>query len=214
MKSYWKTVKIGLAFVLIVVTVFWAMNSVRSLSYSGANLTFPVGNGAVTMTNPSDQPLPVQLVSTGSRSFSVSSTIEGMPRSSTKQVNGTTVSQLTAFALPPGVSEFTVVRGGNAKTDVNFVANTETKLEAVAQPLSTNDARTTIIVAVVVTLGTLFYISRATGHRWIGILRGQPAPVPVLKPVVESATDRQGQAIRAFGDNRADLSEDSRVHQQ
>jgi preprotein translocase subunit SecE len=205
MKRNWKIVKIVLALVIGMGAVLWAVNSLRSLSYSGANLTFPVGNGAVTVTNPSNQPIPVQLVSAGSRSFSVSSTIEGVPTSSTKQDTGTTVSQLVEFALPPGVSEFTVVRGGNVKTDVNFVANTETKLEATAQPLSTTDTRTTIIVTLVVVFGALFYISRTTDYRWIGILRGQPAPVPVLEPVV-SAADMQGAPLRSYGDNRANIS--------
>jgi preprotein translocase subunit SecE len=169
MNHYWKTVKIVLAFVIVVGAVFWAVNSVRSLSYSGTYLTFPVGNGAVTVTNPSNQPLPVQLVSAGSRSFSVSSTIEGMPGSSTRQQAGSTIGQLVEFALPPGVSEFMVVRGTNVTTDVNFVANTETKLEATAQPLNTNDTRAIIIVAVVFVLAMIFYISRATGLRWISV---------------------------------------------
>jgi preprotein translocase subunit SecE len=214
MKRYWNIFKVLLVLVIAIGAIFWAAGSVRSLSYSRANLTFSVGNGSVTVTNPSNQPIPVQLVSAGSRSFTVSSAIEGMPRSSTKQGTGTTVSQLVEFTLPPGVSEFTVVHATNVTTPVNFVANTETKLEATAQPLNTNDTRTTIIVAVVVVFGALFYASRTTGHRWIGILRGQPAPVPILNPVVKSAADSQGQTIRSFGDNRADLSTESRAHQQ
>ncbi len=214
MKPYWKIFKIVLVFVIAIGTIIWAVNSVRSLSYSGTNLSFAVGNGAVTITNPSDQPVAVQLTSTGSRTFTVSSTIEGMPRSSTKLDNGTTVKQLVEFALPPGGSEFTVVRSSSTATAVNFVANTETRLEALAQPLNTNDTRVTIIAAVVVISAALFYLSRATNHRWMGILRGQPAPVPVVETVVESSADSQGQALRAFGDNRADLSDESRVHQQ
>ncbi len=212
MKSYWKTVKIALAFMLIVVAVFWAINSIRSLSYSGTNLTFPVGNGAVLVKNPSNQSIPVQLISAGSRSFSVSSAIEGMPRSSTKQENGTTINQMVEFTLPPGVSEFTVVRGITGTTPVNFVANAETKLEATVQPLNTNDTRTTIIGAAVVVFGALFYVSYITGHRWIGILRGQPASAPVLKPTVNNSDGRES-VLRSFGDNRADISDESSVHQ-
>jgi hypothetical protein len=207
MKRYWKMFKIVLVLVIAIGAIFWAAGSVRSLSYSGTNLTFPVGNGAVTVTNPSNQPVPVQLISTGSRSFSVSSTIEGLSGSSTTQGTGTATSQLVEFVLPPGVSEITVVRRTNVTTEVDFVANTETKLEAVAQPLSVTDARTTSIVAVLVVFGALFYISRTTNHRWIGILRGQPTPAPVLEPVVESAADRQGRAPRSYGDNRADISQ-------
>jgi preprotein translocase subunit SecE len=171
MKLNWKTVKITLAFVIVIGAIFWAVNAVRSLSYSGASLTFPVGYGAVTVTNPSNQPVAVQLVSAGSRSFSVSSAIEGLSGSSTTQQTGTVTSQLVEFVLPPGVSEFTVVRGKNVTTEVDFVANNEIKLEAAAQPLNTNDTRTTIIVAVVVVFGALFYISRTTGIRWISASR-------------------------------------------
>jgi preprotein translocase subunit SecE len=171
MKRYWKMFKIVLVLVIAIGAIFWAAGSVRSLSYSGTNLTFPVGNGAVTVTNPSNQPVPVQLISTGSRSFSVSSTIEGLSGSSTTQGTGTATSQLVEFVLPPGVSEITVVRRTNVTTEVDFVANTEIKLEVAAQPLNTNDTRTTIIVAVVVVFGALFYISRATGIRWISASR-------------------------------------------
>ncbi len=167
MKLNWKTFKIALAFVVVIGAIFWAAGSVRSLSYSGANLTFPVGNGAVTVTNPSNQPVPVQLVSAESHSFLVSSTIDGLSGSSTRLVTGTVTSQLVEFALPPGVSEFTVLRGTNVTTEVDFVANTEIKLEAAAQPLNTTDTGTTILVAAIVVFGALFYISRATGIRWI-----------------------------------------------
>lgn len=213
MKHYWNTFKIVLAFVIVIGAVVWAVTSVRSLSYSGANLTFVVGNGPVTMTNPSNQPIPAQLTRAGSSYFSVTSTIAGLSGSSTKQDNGTTFSQLLEFSLPPGVSEFTVGRGSDVTTAVNFVANTDTTLEATAQSLSTNDTRITIFVAVLIVVGALFYVSRATGHRWIGVLRGQPTPVLVLKPVDESPADSQG-SMRSFGDNRADLSNESRLHQQ
>jgi hypothetical protein len=67
------------------------------------------------------------------------------------------------FQLPPGVSEFTVIRGNR----VNFVGSTETTLEATVQSISESEARTTLIAAVVVVLAGLFYISPTMGHRWI-----------------------------------------------
>jgi hypothetical protein len=95
------------------------------------------------------------------------------------------------------------VRGAN----VSFVANNETKLEATVRPLTPKDTRTTIIVAAVVVLGALFYISRTTGHRWISILRRQKTSVPALKPVAESPDAGQGHAIRSYGDNRANIGD-------
>jgi hypothetical protein len=73
MKINWKVL---FALVLVVGAVYWAFSSTQVNSYSGTNLTFAVGGGPVTMTNPSDEAISVQLIGTGSRSFSVSSTID------------------------------------------------------------------------------------------------------------------------------------------
>jgi hypothetical protein len=76
---------------------------------------------------------------------------------------GSSPTQLLTFDLPFGVSEFTVVRGAATSTDVNFVASSFTGLDVIAQPLDTNETNITIIVAAIVILGSLFYISSATG---------------------------------------------------
>jgi hypothetical protein len=193
--------RILVAIALILVVLAWAVTSVLPRSYSGANLSFSVGSGPVMVTNPSDEDIPVQLVGGGTRSYTVSSTIEGVSGSSTREGSGRSVTNLFSFTLPPGVSEFTIARG----TDVNFTADTSHELDATVQPLGAGEARTTLIVGAVVILGALFYISRLDEHRWIGNLRGKPAVAP---PVVESAPAEhgQGRAIRSYGDNRADLS--------
>jgi hypothetical protein len=203
MKINGKTIKVAFALVLVIGTVYWAVSSVLTHSYSGANLDFAVGSGPVKVANPSFAPIPVQLVGSRYGSFSVSSATEGLSGTSIRAGSGTNATYMYEFELPPGVSEFTVVRG----TNVNFTANTATKLEATVRPLTAKDTRTTIIVAAVVVLGALFYVSRTTGHRWIGILRRQEIPVPELKPVVESTAGGQGHAIRSYGDNRANIGD-------
>jgi hypothetical protein len=199
MKITWKVL---LALALIVVASYWAVDSVRPRSYSGSNLNFAVGSGPVMVTNPADEPVSAQLVGSGTRSFTVTSTIEGVPDASTREGSGRSATQLIEFTLPPGASEFTVARG----TNVNFVAGADTRLTATVQPQGATEARTTVIVAGVAILGALFYISRTNGHRWIPTLGRPKAPVPAVTPLVEAVpvVHGQGQALRAYGDNRTE----------
>lgn len=168
MKLNWKVL---IALVVIIGIGFWAVESVRSRSYTGNHLNFGIGSGVVTLTNPSDEPIPVQLVSTGTRAFTISSTIDGVSGSSIRQVNGRNITQLFEFQVPSGVSEFAVVRG----TNVNFTTNTETTLEATVQPLDESTSRNTIIAAAGIILVALFYISHTNGHRWISVSRRKAA---------------------------------------
>jgi hypothetical protein len=195
MKINWKVL---IASVLVVATLYWVLDSFRERSYSGGNLTFSIGSGPVTVTNQSEAPIPVQIVGTGSRTFTVSSEVEGVAGTSTRQGTGLGATQLYEFELPQGLTEFAVVRG----TDVNFVATTDTSLEATVKSINANDARTTLIAAVVVILGSLFYISSTTGHRWLNIIRRKPTLVQESKPIVEQPTGGQGRAARPYGDNR------------
>ena len=197
MKVY---LKIFIALVVIVGALFWAVDSARTRSYSGTDLKVIVGQGAVTVTNPQDIPVPVQLVSPGTRTFSVSSSIAGAGGSSTRQGTGASATQLFELASPFGSSEFTVTRG----TNVSLVTTTDIKLDVSVQPLTETDARTTIIVAAIVVLGALFYISRTTGHRWISFLRGKQTSIQPVKLTVAPAAMGQGPEIRTYGDNRAD----------
>jgi preprotein translocase subunit SecE len=195
MKINWK---VPIALVLIVGVSYWAAYSVFPRSYSGPALDFKVGSGTVTVTNPSNESIPAQLVAK-SGSFRVSSAIAGLSGSSTRQGSGSSASNLFEFVLSPGVNEFAISRG----RDVNFVASAETNLKATVQPVSTSTARTTIIVAVAVVLASLFYISRTTGHRWISILGHQKTSIPELKPAVAgSVAGGQGRPSRSYGDNR------------
>lgn len=130
MKRNWKTFKVLFTFAIIIGAIFWAVNTVRPHSFDGTGLNFSVGDGTVSVTNPSEQTASVQLLGSGSRSFRVSSTIEGVSGSSTRQGSGSSSTHLFEFELPSGTSEFTITRG----TDVNFIANTATMLQATVNP--------------------------------------------------------------------------------
>lgn len=198
-------IKLIVALVIAIGAVLWADTSVRSMSYSGTNLTFPVGSGPVKVNNTGDAPATVQLTSLGTKTFTVTSTIEGAGGTSVKQGTGAASTQLFEVILPPGVNTITVTRG----TGVTAAAQSDTRLEATVQPLPESDTRMTLIIAAVVILGALYYASRTTGHRWVSMLRnratGKTAPVPVV-PVAVTASAGQGAELRAYGDNRADIT--------
>src|SRR5690349_2799016 len=129
MKLYLKVV---VALVVIAGALFWAVDSVRTRIYSGTDLNFSVSQGTVTATNAQDIPVAAQLMSPGTRTFSVSTTVAGASGSSTGQGTGTSTKQVIELALPSGVSQFTVTRG----TNVSFVTSATTKLAVSVQPLS------------------------------------------------------------------------------
>lgn len=155
MKLSWK---VTVAFVVLVGATLWGVNSLRTRSYSGSDLNFGVGSGPITVTNSSDEALPVQLVSTSPGTFTVSSGIASISGKSTREGNGRNATQFFDFVLPTGVSEFSVLRGA----DVNFVASANAPLEAVVQPLNAEEAKTTLIVAATAIFGSLFYLSHTT----------------------------------------------------
>jgi hypothetical protein len=171
MKFNWK-VLVGI--VVLIAVGYWGVDSLRTRSYSGTDLNFSVGGGTLTVTNPSDVPVPAQFVGVGTRSFSVTSTIEDVAGNATREGSGRSTSYVYDFALPPGVSTFTVKH----ISDVNFVASADTRLEASAQPVTAGDAQTTLIVAAIVILGALFYMSKATGHPWMKLIRREEAAPP------------------------------------
>jgi hypothetical protein len=205
MKLNWKILKVLFAFAIIMVMLFWAVNTVRPRSFDGTGLNFSIGEGTVSVTNPSEQTALVQLVGSGSRTFRVASTIEGVSGSSIRQGSGSSSTQLFEFGLPPGSSEFTVSRG----TDVNFVANTTTMLHANVNPVSDGTFKAAVIATIVVVLGSLYYASNATDHSWISWLRSQFASIEDIskddtaphQPV--SIAGGQGRARESYGDNRA-----------
>ena len=197
MKLNWKSL---LALALIVGALVLGFDSLKSRSYAGTNLKFDMGPGPLTVTNPSSNPVNVQLVGTGTRSFSVTGTIKGLANSSVTPADGT--GQIFDLTLPPGVSELTVVRG----TNVSFVGNADTRLEATAHAMTASQTRNGLIACALVILGSLFYISRMNGHRWIAPLRRRADAKEAARVQTEvDAAQGQGKPARAYGDNRASL---------
>lgn len=203
MKFNWKTIKVLFAFVVIIGITFWAVNTIRPRSYEGTDLNFGIGDGTVSITNPSEQSTSVQLVGSGSRTFRVSSTSEDISGTSARQGSGSSSTQLFEFELPSGANEFTVSRG----LDVNFIATTSSTLQAIVNPVSDSAYNAILIATIAIILGSLFYASNASEHIWMSWLRGQlgfaeavsnegvPAPV-----IVDGG---QGKNHKSFGDNRS-----------
>lgn len=190
--------KVLLVVGLIIGISYWAVNSIFPRSYSGSALNFGIGNGTVTVTNPSTESVPAQLIAK-SKSFRVSSNAEALSGSPTRQGSGTAATYLFEFELPPGESAFLITRG----SDVSFVTTTATQLEATVQPSSASAARTTITVAVIVVLISLFYLSHTVEHGWLNLFRRQETPVTSLKPAVEGAVAGADRGYKPYGDNRA-----------
>lgn len=165
-----KTVKVIVAVVIIIGASFWVMSTIRPQYYEGTNLNFPISEGSVEVTNPSDA-LSVQLISSSSRTFRVSSTSEEISGASTRQDNGSNTAQIFEFILAPGTSEFTVL----SSADVTFASNTTTNLQAKVNPLSVEATRIRILALVVLIAAILFYISHLYDHLWLSAARRQNA---------------------------------------
>lgn len=201
MKINWKVI---VAAALIVLAAVWAFDSLRPRSYSGTDLNFAVGRGTITLNNPADSALPVQLTGTGTRIFTIQSQDEALRGSSARQGSGRNVTQLLDFTLPPGVSTFSILNGSG----VNLVATSTVLLEATVQSMSESESTTVLVITAIVMLGAAFYIFRASGRSLSNPLqrRSAASAVPAVSTV---PTGGQGQSLRAYGDNRADISEKS-----
>jgi hypothetical protein len=197
MNFSWKLSKIFLASLLIIAALFLAVTQLRPSSYSGTPLSFNIGHGLITINNPSSEPVAVQILGTGTRVLRLTSTTEGLAGSSTRLGNGSSATQLLELMLPVGQTEFTIIGGTNA----SFASTSPVLLEASVQGLSEIEARATMIVAGLVVLGALFYISRSMEHRWLSMLRGQVA-VPVVATLAKPVESAQGTPARSYGDNR------------
>lgn len=168
MKFNWKVVVV---LVVLFGTIIWGITSLSPLSYSGTNVEFSTGNGSVWVTNPSDKSLPVEIVGTGTRSFTFSNITLDTSSSSIREGTGRAATQSFVFSLPPGSSEFTIVGGNN----VNFLSNSDTRLEASVSPVTADEFRDQLILIAVIILGLLFFLSSMNDHRWISASRRQKA---------------------------------------
>lgn len=161
-------IRVFLAVVIIAATAVWAVNQVRTRTYSGAQIAFKVGSGSVVVTNRGSDAIPVEMRSPGRTAlFRVESADIGLKESSKRRSGGRDAFHAVSFELPPGQAKIDVVRGAN----VMFVSGSRQRIDAVVTPMSRESMRTTLIFASFVILGALFYISHTLQHRWLHALR-------------------------------------------
>ncbi len=179
MKINWKVL---IPSILVLVALFWTVDSVRPRVYSGTHLNVSIGDGTVTLTNATSNPVPAQLVGTGTNTFSVSSNTAGLYGSSVRQTDSSNViAQVFAFTVPVGISTFDITRGSH----VTFVGDPALSLTISVEPLNSGDATLTILVGLLVILGSLFYISRQTQHSWLKRFRHQATAAQVSERAAE-----------------------------
>lgn len=196
MKFNWK---ILVALVVLVSGFLWGVQSLRTRSYSGTDVTFSIGSGPVTVTNPSAQSVPVQLAGTGSRSFSITNSSNDLSGTSVREGSGGNSTQLLDFDLPIGVSEFSIVRGQG----VIFIATSGEPLEASVQPLSAEESQATLIAVVIVMLGAILSIIYMSRQLWISRLKRPDFHTQDTQPMPATTVSRQAPDIRSSDDKLA-----------
>lgn len=175
MSNLGNKIRILIAAIAIIAALYWAYDSLRLRTYSGTQNAFEVGSGSVIVTNPGSEPVPVVMRTVGrSATFRVESDDLNLHESARRQGSGRSSYYAVNFELPPGRSEIKVTRGSN----VYFITDSNQRLEAVVNPTGVNGPTNIILFTAVVVLAGLFYISRTTGHRWVGVLRNRFAKQP------------------------------------
>jgi len=163
-------IRIVIALLVIVGVAFWSINLVRERSYSGSKFAFKVGSGSVVVNNQGQQPIPVEMRSEGrSSSFHIQSAELGLRETSKRQSIGRNTYHAVSFELPPGQAQISVTRGSN----LYFVSGSAQRIDAIVTPMSAGSARTTLIVAGLIILGAIYYISNILEHRWIWLVRSK-----------------------------------------
>lgn len=161
-------IKVLLAILVIAGAGYWAFTAVRTHSYSGSSIMFPIGGGSVTITNTGDEAIPIEMrAETRTGTFRVVSAELGLAESSKREGSGRDAYHTLSFDLPPGTASVFVTRG----SDVQLISRSDTRVEAVVSPLSARTARWILIASGAIIVLALYYISRVTNHRWVGWLR-------------------------------------------
>jgi len=159
-------VLIGL--VIIVAVLYWAIDSTRTTTFTGDEISFNMGSGSVVITHSAEEAAVARLSTTGVRgTFAVASNTLDLTVSSSREGTGTSAVNLVELEVPPGTTDLRVTRG----SDVMFTLEGAKAATVIFAPQSEEATRTTYIVAAVVVLVALLYISRTLNHRWINWLR-------------------------------------------
>lgn len=160
--------RVVLTLIVMVMVLFWAFSSTRQSSYSGENLNIPVGNGPTVITNDSSHVLTVQLAASGTRSaFSITSPDAGIPTRATREGSGRNTRHFIDFEVPPGTTQFQVSRGNG----ITLTTTGQAPVQVVAAPLNEGEVQMTMIIAGVVILIGMVYLSHTTEHSWLKWIR-------------------------------------------
>lgn len=163
-------IQVVIAVLIMFGAIYWGYTSSRSYTYTGSNIMFTVGAGHAIVTNPGDASIPIEMRS-GERisSFRISSPELGLSQTSKRQGTGRNAYHSLTFDLPPGQARVDVVSG----SDVRMISRADTRIQATVTPVSATTIRWILILSGGVVVWALYYISRVTGHRWIGALRNK-----------------------------------------
>lgn len=163
-------IKILLAVLVMIGVAYWAFVSVWPSTYSGSSIMFPVGKGAIVVTNTGSEAIPIEMrTEERAASFRVVSAEIGLSESATRQGSGRTAYYTVSFELPPSQTTLYVTRGNN----VYLISRSDTRIEATVTPMSASATRNVVMAAVAALALGLYYISRVTEHRWVSALRNK-----------------------------------------
>lgn len=165
-----KVIQMLIAVVVIVGAAYWAYTTATPLVYSGSNIMFTVGSGHAVVTNPGNETIPIEMRS-GARAsaFRVASSDLGLSASSKRIGTGRDAFHSLTFDLPPGTARIDVVSG----SDVRMISRADTRIQASVVPVAASTVRWVLIISGAAIAWALYYLSRVTGHRWIGALRNK-----------------------------------------
>lgn len=160
-------VQIVISLAVIALAIFWAFDSTRTQPYTGMDLSVRLGSGTVNVTNPGEETLVAELRSMGTRgTFAIASNNLDLTATSEREGTGSQSVNTMVVDLPPGVTDITLTRGVNAGVILSITG--DQAVDIVQEAMTADEARTTWIVAGIVILGSLYFLSNATGHRWLG----------------------------------------------
>ncbi|NPV67244.1 MAG: hypothetical protein HPY64_08890 [Anaerolineae bacterium] len=160
--------RVLIALAVIVAVVYWAVDSTRSRTYTGDEISFNMGSGSVVISHSAEEAALARFSTTGVRgTFAIASNALEVSVSSTRQGTGASAVNTVELEVPPGTADVRVTRG----TDVNLTLEGAKAATVIFTPQSEEATRTTYIAAAIVILVALFYISRTFNHGWIGWLR-------------------------------------------
>jgi hypothetical protein len=163
-------IQVVIAVLIMIGAAYWGFTSIRSHTYRGSNIMFPVGGGHAIVSNPGDMPVPIEMRS-GERvaSFRIASADLGLSESSKRQGSGRDAFHSVTFELPPGQARIDVVSGSG----VMMISRADTRIEATVVPIADSTVRWILMLSGGVIVWALYYISRVTEHRWVAALRNR-----------------------------------------